>query len=121
MQAGKVPRRLKELCALMVAILNDCENCITAHDALARRHGVDASTIDELTDYLRSHKFSTGEKAALSAAISLTREPRALPQAVRAGLEAHFDAEEIIEIISTIALFNYFTRVNNVLATEVMR
>ncbi len=118
MARGKVPRRLKELSALMVATLNDCENCITAHDALARRHGVDAYTIDELTDYVRSQKFSSAEKAALSAAVSLTREPRALPPPVRAGLETHFDAEEITEIVSVIALFNYFTRVNNAMLTS---
>ncbi len=115
MQSERVPRRLKELCALMVATLNDCENCITAHDSLARRHGVDASAIAELTDYIRSEKFSDSEKAALTAAVSLTREPRALPQAVRSNLEAHFNLAEIIEIISTIAIFNYFTRVNNAL------
>ncbi|MDQ2679784.1 MAG: carboxymuconolactone decarboxylase family protein [Candidatus Eremiobacteraeota bacterium] len=118
MQSGHVARRLKELCALMVATLNDCENCITAHDALARRHGVDARAIDELTDYVRSEKFSAAEKAALAAAISLTREPRGLPQTIRDSLQAHFDTEQITEIISTIALFNYFTRVNNALRAE---
>jgi alkylhydroperoxidase family enzyme len=82
---------------------------------LARRLGVDDRTLDDLVDYARSDAFSAGEKAILSAAVALTREPRALPPAVAESLREHYDEGEIIEIVTTIALFNALNRLTNAL------
>ncbi|MGA8533671.1 MAG: carboxymuconolactone decarboxylase family protein [Candidatus Tumulicola sp.] len=112
---GTVPRRTKELCALMVAWLNACERCAQAHSATAMRLGVDRVALEELGDFARSDRFSPSERAALSAAVALTREPRALPEPVRAALELHYDAGEIVEIVAGIGLYNYVTRANNAL------
>ena len=75
--------------------------------------------LDELWDYARSDRFSAAERAALAAAVAITREPRAMPDAVWADLRKHFDDGEIVEIICTIGLFNYFNRVNNALQIEI--
>jgi AhpD family alkylhydroperoxidase len=112
---GTVPRRTKELCALMVSWLNACENCTQAHAEMARSLGVDKATLDDLENYARSERFSPAERAALAATVALTREPRALPPAVRADLEAHFDAGEIVEIVAAIGLTNYLSRASNAL------
>lgn len=112
---GSVSRRTKELCALMVSWLNACENCTQAHAEMAASLGVDRETLDDLTDYARSERFSPAERAALAAAVALTREPRALPPAVRADLEAHYDAGEIVEIVAAIGLTNYLSRASNAL------
>jgi AhpD family alkylhydroperoxidase len=112
---GAVPRRTKELCALMVAWLNACENCAKTHAEVAQQLGVDAATLGELGEFARSVRFVPAERAALAAAVALTREPRALPQAVREQLEQHFDAGEIVEIVAVIGLHNYLTRASNAL------
>jgi AhpD family alkylhydroperoxidase len=112
---GTVPRRTKELCALMVSWLNACENCTQAHAEMAQSLGVDRATLDDLGNYARSEHFSPAERAALSATVALTREPRALPPAVRAALEEHFDAGEIVEIVASIGLTNYLSRASNAL------
>ena len=112
---GTVPRRTKELCALMVSWLNACENCTQAHAEMARNLGVDAATLDELGDYARSERFSPAERAALAASVALTREPRALPPPVRADLESHYDEGEIVEIVAAIGLTNYLSRASNAL------
>lgn len=114
--SGTVPRRTKELCALMVSWLNACENCAQAHSEMAQSLGVDRATLDDLTNYARSEHFSPAERAALAAAVAVTREPRALPPAVREGLEAHYDAGEIVEIVAAIGLTNYLSRASNVLS-----
>ena len=49
----------------------------------------------------------------------MTREPRALPDAVWQDLRRHYDDGQIVEIVCTIGLFNYFNRVNNTLQIEV--
>jgi AhpD family alkylhydroperoxidase len=115
LEDGSVPRRTKELCALMVAWLNACENCAKSHSEVAQRLGVDRPTLDELGDFARSDRFAPAERAALAAAVALTREPRALPAAVRAQLELHYDAGEIVEVVAAIGLHNYLTRASNAL------
>ncbi len=116
METGTVPRRTKELCALMVSWLNACEHCVSAHQDYARELGVSQTQLDALFDYNRSPEFDDAERAALSAAVALTREPRALPPAVRSALEAHYDEGQRVEIVSTIGLFNYLNRSSNALA-----
>ena len=94
---------------------------MSSHGALARRLGVEDAMLDELWDYARSERFSSAERAALVAAVVMTREPRAMPDAVWEGLRQHFDDGQIVEIICTIGLFNYFNRVNNALQIEITK
>lgn len=114
-ESGSVPRRTKELCALMVSWLNACENCTQTHLDMARSLGVDQRALDELGDFARSERFSPAERAALAASVALTREPRALPLPLREELRAHYDEGEIVEIVATIGAYNYVTRVSNAL------
>lgn len=114
-RTGTLARRTKELLAIMVAWLNVCVTCAKSHEALARYVGVDEATLAELEDYSRSDRFSEGERAALAAAVALTREPRALPPTLWAALRSQYDDGECVEIVATIALYNYVTRLNNAL------
>jgi AhpD family alkylhydroperoxidase len=115
---GTVSQRTKELCALMVAWLCACEYCTCAHEVIAQRIGVDRATLDDLGNFAASERFSAPEQAALAAAVALTREPRGLPPAVLAGLESHYDAGEVVEVIAAIGLYNYLARVGNALGVE---
>lgn len=102
----------------MVAWLNGCDRCVSAHAAYARRLGVAREKLDALFDYARNAAFDEPQRAALAAAVALTREPRALPPAVREALQQHYDADEIYEVVSAIGIANYLTRVNNALADD---
>ncbi len=112
---GSVPRRTKELVALMVAWLNACERCARAHGEIARELGVSGAALEALGDFAESPQFTPAERAALSAAVALTREPRALPAPVSEELERFYDAGEIVEIVAAIGLHNYLTRASNAL------
>lgn len=114
-EGGTLPARTRELCALMVSWLNACADCLEFHGEMAAQLGIDRDTLDELGDFARSGRFSAPERAALAACVALTREPRALPPAVRADLDLHYDAGAIAEIVATIGLYNYLTRANNAL------
>ena len=116
---GSVPRRTKELVALMVAWLNACERCARVHSEIALELGVDGAALEALGDFARSPRFTPAERAALAAAVALTREPRALPAPVTEELERFYDAGEIVEIVAAIGLHNYVTRVSNALRTGV--
>ncbi|MBV8245746.1 MAG: hypothetical protein JOZ38_07485 [Candidatus Eremiobacteraeota bacterium] len=80
---------------------------------------MEQAKLDELWDFARSDKYDSAERAALAAAVAMTREPRALPDAVWQDLRRHYDDGQIVEIVCTIGLFNYFNRVNNTLQIEV--
>lgn len=71
-----------------------------------------------LQDYANSDRFTAADKAAFAAAVAMTREPRALPDAVWRQLREHYDDGQIVEIVCAIGLFNYFNRVNNALDIE---
>ena len=112
---GIVDRRVKELIALMVGWLNACDYCTCVHEEIARHLGIDTQTLASLGDYARSPLFSDAERAALAATVSLTREPRALPPNLHESLHAHYTPEQVVEIVATIGLNNYLSRLSNAL------
>lgn len=118
---GTVPEVTKVLCAAMVSAVNFCQPSVVEYRRRAAELGVDSDTLNDLWDYARSERFTDAQKAALAAAVALTREPRALPPAVRAELQANYDEGGIAEILSTIAAFNALNRISNALGTELMR
>ncbi len=94
---------------------------MSSHGALVRRLGVDQETVDDLSNFAKSPRFSAAEKAALGAAVAITREPRGLPDGLWDALRKHFDDGQIVEIICSIGLFNYFNRLNNALQIEITK
>jgi len=88
---------------------------------LARRSGADEGKLSSIRNYAGSALFSAQEKAALAVAESITRDPTHLPQPLWDALRAHFDDGQIVEIVCSIGLFNYFNRVNNLLEMEITR
>ncbi|HTU71774.1 MAG TPA: carboxymuconolactone decarboxylase family protein [Candidatus Baltobacteraceae bacterium] len=112
---GAIPARTLELIALMVGWLNACEYCTCVHEEIARKLGVDEATLAALGDFALSPHFSEAERAALSATVALTREPRALPPVVWDALRAHYDEGASLEILAAIGANNYVSRLSNAL------
>ena len=97
MEDGSVPQSTERLCAVMVCAVNFCEPSLIEQRALARESGATPEMLTALWDFARSDLFTGAQRAALAAAVALTREPRALPEAVRAALEQYYDQGEILE------------------------
>lgn len=121
MQRGTVPRATKALCAAMVSAVNFCEPALVAYRREARAAGVSVEKLNALWDFARSDLFDAGQKAALSAAVALTREARGLPDAVWNLLRAEYDDGQIVEILSLIGMVNALNRVSNALQTQTTR
>jgi uncharacterized peroxidase-related enzyme len=118
---GTVPQALKELCIVLVSTLNSTPYCLASHSALARKHGVDDAIVKSILDYATDSRLTAAEKAALAVAESITRDPTHLPERLWVDLRAHFDDAQIVEIVCSIGLFNYFNRVNNLLEMEITK
>lgn len=118
---GSAPQALKELCIVLVSTLNSTPYCLSSHSALARKHGVDDAIIKSILDYKTDSRLGPAEKAALAVAESITRDPTHLPEPLWNDLRKHFDDGQIVEIVCSIGLFNYFNRVNNLLEMEITK
>ncbi|HZD32604.1 MAG TPA: hypothetical protein VE779_13185 [Candidatus Angelobacter sp.] len=85
---------------------------------MARRHGWSEEQISNLSDFRNRSGFTTAEKAALELTERVTRDPHEVGDAFWAELRRHFDEGEIIELLATVGLFNYFNRFNDALRME---
>lgn len=117
MYEGTVPELTKTLCAVMAAGLAFCTPSLTAHRRRARELGADAAMLNAIWDYALSDHFTACQKAALAATVSLTREPRGLPEPLWEDLRAHYSDRQIVELLCAIGLSNYLDRVSNALQT----
>jgi AhpD family alkylhydroperoxidase len=121
LESGSVEKLTKALCAAMVAALNFCNPSLVAHRKRARDLGADAQMLNDIWNYARSERYTGAQKAALAAAVALTREPRGLPDTVWNGLRAHFDDAQIVELLCVIGVGNYLDRVDNALQSDIPR
>lgn len=118
MESGSVDSAMKHLCAAMGAAVNFCEPLLVEHRRACRAAGVTTEKLNALWDFARSDLFTEAERAALSAAVALSREPRALPPAVWTSLRAHYDEGQTIELLCAIGAVNYLARLHNAIDSE---
>ena len=85
---------------------------------MARRHGWTDDQINGLAGFEQRSDFTDQEKAALRLVERVTRDAHTVDEQLFAGLRKHFDEGEIIELLATIGLFNYFNRFNDALEME---
>jgi AhpD family alkylhydroperoxidase len=121
LHGGGVPAATKALCAALVSAINFCEPALIAYRREARRAGVSAEMLNALWDFARSDLFNPAQKAALSAAVSLTREARGLPETIWSELRAVYTDGEIVEVLMLIGTVNALNRVSNALQTQITR
>jgi AhpD family alkylhydroperoxidase len=121
LREGEVDAGTKALCAALVSAINFCEPALVAYRREARAAGVSIEMLNALWDFARSELFSSAQKAALSTAVALTREPRGLPEPVWNQLRAQYADAGIVEILMLIGMANALNRVSNALQTQITR
>ena len=114
---GTLGDDLKMLIGFAASAAQGCRYCQahTAHGAA--RAGVDAAKIRALWDFEQSPLFNDAERAAMRFAQCAAQTPALTGDAEKAALMAHFSDEQIIEIISVIALFGFLNRWNDAMET----
>jgi alkylhydroperoxidase family enzyme len=79
---------------------------------VSRKAGVTEAQLRDLPVYRDSAAFSPLEKLVLDYAVTMTRTPVDVPDALFAALRQHFDEAELVELTATIAWENYRARFN---------
>ncbi|MFN3817656.1 carboxymuconolactone decarboxylase family protein [Blastomonas sp.] len=117
MGAGRVPADLKYMAGYLASKAAGCQYC-SAHTASnAANSGASVEKIGAIWDYERSALFSASERAALSFAVLAGQSPSGVTDQTMEQLAEHFDEEQIVELLSVVALYGFFNRWNDSLAT----
>ncbi|MFQ5746731.1 MAG: carboxymuconolactone decarboxylase family protein [Gemmatimonadota bacterium] len=77
-----------------------------------------ANPVDLPGAYEASDAFSEAERAVLLYADAMSDTPAEVPDAVFAGLRAHFDERQIVELTAAIAWEQFRARYNRALGIE---
>ena len=89
---GTVPERLKEMLAVRVSQINDCNYCCASHTALAKKQGVSQELLDAMYN-VDAHPgyFTDAERAALALAERMTTDSHGVNEDIWAAVQEHFD------------------------------
>lgn len=112
------PQSLKQLVAHAASLAAGCLYC-QAHTAhTGERVGVAAEKLARAWDYERSPQFTDAERAAMRYAQNAASVPNGVSEADMTALRAHFNDDEITEILAVVGLFGFLNRWNDSLATD---
>jgi uncharacterized peroxidase-related enzyme len=118
MGEGALPGWYKELVAIYVAELNQCEYCVSAHRHLAAKRGATPEQIAGLENF-ETGPFTEKEKAGFRYAGLLHQSGHAVNEAAFDSVRAHFNTQEIVELTALAAAFELFSRINSALRIPV--
>lgn len=115
---GTVPEDLKMMVAYMASSAAGCRYCQGHMANLSSVYGVSDEKIAAIWTFEESPLFTDAEKAALRLALHAGAVPNTAEATHFDALRAHFNDDEIVEIVASIALFGYLNRWNDTMATE---
>jgi len=118
LNTGTVSTKLKELIIVRTSQINVTPYCLASHTILARNLGWTDDQLSNLASWSTREDFTAAEKAALRLAETVTRDANSLSDEQFAELRSFYDDGEIVELLCSIGLFNYFNRFNNALQME---
>ena len=118
MAEGALKGWYKELIATRVALLNQCEYCVSAHRFLAVKRGATPEQVSSLEAF-ETGPFTEKEKAGFRYASLLHGSGHAIDEAAFAELSAHFSLQGIVELTAVAAAFEFFPRFNSALQIPV--
>ena len=102
---------LRELVKLRVSQINGCLYCVDLHHTGARARGESELRLVHLTAWHESPLFDARERAALALAESATHVATTrVPDHVWAEAERHLSADELANLLFTIAAINGWNR-----------
>lgn len=116
---GTVDESLKMLISLATSLSSGCLYCQSHMTNLSSIYKVSDEKIADLLKHDESEHFSEAESAALTVAFKASEVPNAATEQDFDQLKQHFDDEQIVEIVASIALFGFLNRWNDTMATEV--
>jgi alkylhydroperoxidase family enzyme len=114
---GEVDLGLKRLLGHTASMAAGCLYCRAHTGTSAMRHGVSAEKLAALPDYRTSPLYSEPERTAIDFALAAASQPNGVDDALFARLSTHWNEGQVVEILGVVALFGFFNRWNDSMAT----
>ena len=117
LNTGTLPKALKELMIVRTSQINRTPYCLASHTAICRRLGWTDEQIDSM-DARALDTFTERDRVAINLAEVMTLNAHSYTAEDFATLRQHFSEGEVVELLASIGLFNYFNRFNDLLEME---
>ncbi|MGH7781554.1 MAG: carboxymuconolactone decarboxylase family protein [Candidatus Binataceae bacterium] len=115
---GTLAPQLKQMVGFIASTAAGCRYCQAHTAGLAEHAGVDSAKLAAAWDFETDPHFSGAEKAALRLARDASVVPNAATPEHFRELRKFFAEDEVVEIVAVIALFGWFNRWNDTMATQ---
>ena len=115
---GSLTSEFKRLIAFVSSNTTGCRYCQAHTIRAAERYGASKERLDNIWNFEESDCFSDQEKVALKFTREASKVPVATTKEMEEELKQHWSENDIIEIMSVIALFGYLNRWNDVMGTS---
>ncbi len=107
---GALPGWYKELIATRMSFLQGSEYAVAAHALSARQKGANEDQIAAVRADFENGPFSAAEKLGFRCAEKIHRSGRELNDDLFAELKSVYDDRQIIELVATASVFEFFPR-----------
>jgi len=107
---GALPGWYKELIATRMSLLNGSEYAVSAHTISAKQKGASEDQIAAVKSDFEQGPFTESEKLGLRCAEKIHRSGRDLDDASFAELKRAYSDAQIVELVATAAVFEFFPR-----------
>ncbi len=114
---GTVLTETKMLVSLASSYAAGCRYCQSHMANLASIYDASDEKIADLWRFEESALFNDAERTAIALVLKSGRTPNESSQEDFSALAKHYDDDQIVEIVASIALFGYLNRWNDTLAT----
>jgi uncharacterized peroxidase-related enzyme len=117
MNRGLLDRKLKELIAYKVASLNGCAYSTASHRRYALKCGATEAEL-QAVESMAVRSMGEREAAALQLAEAMNESGLKVTEAVFKNAQSHFSPAEIIELLATVGLMVFASRLADTLGLQ---
>ena len=115
---GALTSEFRRMIAFVSSNNRGCSYCQAHTIRAAERYGASKERLENIWNFEQSDCFSDQEKVALKFTREASKVPVAPTLEMEVELKQHWSENDIIEIMSVIALFGYLNRWNDVMGTS---
>lgn len=95
-----------------------CQYC-EAHSLVAAKiHGISQEKLDAIWEYRQSPLYSEAERVALDYALAAGSVPNAVDDELVQQMKAHWNEQQIVQILGAVCLYGFLNRWNDSMATD---
>jgi len=120
LQDGEVDWKTKELLILKSTLENQCEYCVTQHEAVSRRLGIADEKVADLKGdkYKTSPHFNEAERSILDLTVQIREDANKVSDELWARIREHWSEKQAVEIVYVITIYIMVSKFGDVLHVE---